>query len=234
MTEKIPLIFDMDGVLIHSNPLHEQAWLIYNRRFGIETGEAMQRRMWGRRNDDIVRDFFGADLTEEEVRAHGAAKEKLYREMAAATIEESLVPGVKEFLERHRGWPTAVASNAEPANVDFLLDAACLREYFQVIVAGHQVHRPKPHPEIYLRTAELLQARPQDCVVFEDSVTGVEAARAAGTRVVGVKTTHPDLPGVDLAIADFRDPNLDQWIRDHYSSVSSNSSSKPRTADWNK
>lgn len=212
MKTRIPLIFDMDGVLIHSNPLHEQAWLTYNRRFGIETTQEMQRRMWGRRNDDIVRDFFGTGLTEEEVRAHGAGKEKLYREMAGATMRDALVPGIGEFLERHTHSPKALASNAEPENVSFFLDSAGLREYFQVIVDGHQVMRPKPHPQIYLKAAELLRVQPRDCVVFEDSFTGVEAARAAGMRVVGVKTTHRDIPGVNLAIGDFRDEQLDAWL----------------------
>ena len=71
------MILDMDGVIVDSNPIHRDAWSIYNRRFGIETDEAMQQRMYGKRNDEIVRDFLGPHLTSEEVRAHGAAKERL-------------------------------------------------------------------------------------------------------------------------------------------------------------
>ncbi|MCU1274647.1 MAG: HAD-superfamily hydrolase, subfamily variant 3, partial [Bryobacterales bacterium] len=70
----------MDGVIIDSNPVHRQVWAQYNRLFGIETDEAMQQRLYGRRNDDIVRDFFGEHLTAEEIQAHGAAKERLFRE----------------------------------------------------------------------------------------------------------------------------------------------------------
>src|SRR5215831_13000027 len=77
----LALVFDMDGVVIDSNPLHRKAWLAYNRRFGIETTEAMQQRMYGKRNDEIVRDVFGPHLSAEDVAAHGAAKERLYRGM---------------------------------------------------------------------------------------------------------------------------------------------------------
>ena len=202
----------MDGVIINSNPWHRKAWAEYNRRFGIETDEAMLQRMYGKRNDDIVRDFFGAHLTDEQVHAHGAAKEQLYREMIRPVVNEALVPGVREFLERHRHLPIGVATNAERANVDFVLDEAHLRPYFRVVVDGHQVPNPKPYPDIYLRAAERLGTAPRDCVVFEDSFTGIEAARAAGMAVVGVTSTHDELPGVDLAIRDFHSPKLELWL----------------------
>ena len=212
LPRELALIFDMDGVIIDSNPIHRRVWAAYNRRFGIETGEAMHQRMYGRRNDDIVRDFFGAHLTAEEVRAHGAAKERLYRETIGPVIDEVLVPGVREFLKCHRSQPIGLATSAEPENVDFVLKAAQLRPYFRVVIDGHQVLNPKPHPEVYLKTAALLHVEPRDCVVFEDSFPGVEAACAAGMQVVGLTTTHHQLPGAGLAVPDFRSPNLEPWL----------------------
>ncbi|HXI41520.1 MAG TPA: beta-phosphoglucomutase family hydrolase [Bryobacteraceae bacterium] len=212
MAREPALIFDMDGVIIDSNPVHREVWAAYNRRFGIETDEAMQQRMYGRRNDDIVRDFFGDHLTLDQVRAHGAAKERLFRETIGPVLNDALVPGLREFLERHRHQPLGIATNAEPENVEFLLDNARLRPYFRAVVDGHQVARPKPHPDIYLKTAELLGAPPENCVVFEDSFTGIEAARAAGMAVVGVGTTHDAMPGVDLEIRDFTSPALEPWL----------------------
>lgn len=206
------LIFDMDGVVIDSNPVHRIAWTEYTRRHGVEMTEAMQQRMYGKRNDEIIRDFLGSRLTADEVFAHGAAKEELYREMMRPRAGESLVPGVRAFLERHCDLKFALATNAEPANVDFVLDTTALRRFFPVVVNGHQVTNPKPHPEVYLRAAELLGVPPAECVVFEDSYTGVEAGLAAGMRVVGVTTTHHDLPGVSLSIADFDDPALESWL----------------------
>jgi beta-phosphoglucomutase len=106
------LIFDMDGVIIHSNPVHREAWVLYNRRFGIETDDAMLQRMLGRRNDEIIRDFFGGNLAVEDVMAHGAAKEALYREIIGSRVSEALVPGVREFLALHQDLPVGLATNA--------------------------------------------------------------------------------------------------------------------------
>ena len=212
MARNLALILDMDGVILHSNPLHRAAWELYSRRFGIEVDEAMHQRMYGRRNDDIVRDFFGPQLTPEQVHEHGAAKERLYRERMGPVINQSLVPGVREFLERHRDLPLAMATSAEPENVDFLLERARLRPYFRAVVDGHQVQHPKPHPEIYLKAAEVLGVPPHDCVAFEDSFAGVQSAQAAGMAVVGVLTTHGELPGVDLEIRDFNSPELEPWL----------------------
>ncbi len=212
LAEGLALVFDMDGVLIDSNPMHCLAWEAFNRRYGLETTEAMRQSMYGKRNDEIIREFFGPDLAPEEVWARGAAKEELYREMIAEKLEEMLVPGLLEFLERHQSDPMAVASNAEPKNLDFLLDRGGLRRYFRVVVDGHQVRRPKPDPEIYVRTAELLKVAPANCIVFEDSYHGVEAALAAGARVIGVLTTHGYLPGTVLTVDNFGSGDLAEWL----------------------
>jgi beta-phosphoglucomutase len=202
----------MDGVIADSNPHHRLAWEGFNRRYGLETTEAMHQRMYGKRNDRIVRDFFGAALSNEEVDARGAAKEALYRETIAGQVEAMLVPGIRDFLERYRNIPKAVASNAEPANVDFLLDEGGLRSYFPVVLNGHQVSHPKPDPEIYLLAAELLHVEPAGCIVFEDSYSGVEAGRAAGMKVIGLSTTHDYLPGAELTVDNFRNGDLYAWL----------------------
>ena len=206
------LIFDMDGVIVDSNPVHREAWAAFTRRFGLETTEEMFRRTNGWRNDRILRDFFGDGLSEEEVAVRGAAKEAIYREMMGDGIEERLVPGVRQFLERYRGAPMGLASNAERANVDFLLERGGLRPYFGAVVDGSQVSRPKPDPEIYLRTAELLETAPANCIVFEDSHSGVEAAGVANMRIVLVGTTHGDLPGSNITIDNFNSRYLIEWL----------------------
>ena len=206
------MIFDMDGVLVDSNPTHREAWTAYNRRFGLETTDVMHQRMYGKRNDQIIRDFFGETLSPEEVAARGAAKERLYREMIGGRLEEILVPGLRDFLDRYEAIPKAIATNAEPANVNFLLDRANLRRYFRVVVDGHQVTHPKPHPEVYLKAAEQLGRAPVDCIVLEDSHSGVEAARAAGMRVIGVCTTHDNLPGTAITVDNFVSGELAEWL----------------------
>lgn len=212
LADGLALIFDMDGVIVDSNPLHREAWVAFNRRYGLETTDAMLERMYGRRNDQIVGDFFG-DLPADEVAARGAAKEEIYRELLANRIEATLVPGLRSFLDVFRGAPMALATNAEPENVDFVLDRAGLRRYFRVVVDGHQVSHPKPHPEIYLRAAELLEISPPNCIVLEDSHTGIAAARSAGMRVIGIGTTHVNLPHVDIMADNFCNGILTSWLR---------------------
>jgi beta-phosphoglucomutase len=213
LADGLALVFDMDGVIVDSNPLHREAWAAFNRRYGLETSDAMMERMYGQRNDQIVRDFFGDQLLAAGVAARGAAKEELYREMMGSRIEETLVAGLRPFLERYRAVPMALASNAEPENVDFVLDRAGLRQYFRVVLNGHQVTHPKPHPEVYLRAADLLGIAPGNCIVFEDSHTGVAAAQAAGMRIVGIGTTHANLPGVDIMADNFLNGNLTTWLQ---------------------
>lgn len=209
----LAMIFDMDGVIVDSNPWHTQAWLIYLRRHGIDFGDTLADQMYGKRNEELVPEFFGQGLSAAEIARHGADKEALYREMIAPRFEDALVPGVRELIARHAALPMGVATNAEPANVDFVLGKAGLRGYFRAIVDGQQVRHAKPHPEIYLLAAQRLGVEPRNCIVFEDSFSGVEAARAAGTRVVGLRTTHHDLPATDLAIDNFRSPRLEPWLR---------------------
>ena len=105
-----------------------------------------------------------------------------------------------------------MGSNAEPANIDFVLDGAGIRGHFQSIADGHQVAHPKPAPDIYLLLAQRFGVSPANCIVFEDSATGVAAGVAAGMRVVGVATSDKHLPGVEIMIQDFLDPKLHVWL----------------------
>ena len=204
----------MDGVLVHSMPLHTESWQRYLRNIGIEIPD-LEARMHGKRNAELVLDLIDKDLTHEAAFRHGAAKEQLWREMMLEKgIEQYRVRGLQDFLERHRDVPKAIGTNAEPANIKFVLEQFGLAEYFSVAVDGHQVDRPKPFPDIYLKCAELLGVEPQNCIVFEDSPTGIEAGRAAGMRLVGVETTPTHFEGVDLHIRDFESPELERWLQE--------------------
>jgi beta-phosphoglucomutase len=211
------LLFDMDGVLVHSMPLHTLAWERYLDSLGIQV-EGLESRMHGKRNSELVNDLISSTLTEEVVFAHGAEKERLFRElMLERGIDQYRIAGLPEFLERHKNLPMAIGSNAEPANIEFTLDQFGLRPYFKVAVNGHQVDRPKPFPDIYLKAAELLGLAPRQCVVFEDSPTGAQAGIAAGMRVVGVETIPTNFEGVSLAVKDFIDPRLEAWLANQLS-----------------
>lgn len=192
-------------------PLHVAVWREYLQQHGIDATHLLQH-MHGARNDALVRVLFGEHLTEDEVFAHGAAKEALFRERLDP--REHLVPGVTEFLHRHTAVPKAVGSNAEMANIAHVLAGAGLQSHFPVIVDGGQVAHAKPQPDIYLRAAAKLGLAPADCIVFEDSPTGVAAGVAAGMRVVGVNTGRlTDFPPVDLLIDHFHSPDLAPWLQ---------------------
>ena len=207
----LALIFDLDGVIVDSMPVHELAWRRYLETLGFDGGD-IPARMHGRRNDEIVRDFLGEKIDNDTVLAHGAAKERVFREMLGDRLRENLVAGIAEWLDHVEGAPMALATNAERANIDFTLDGAGLRRYFDVIVDGSEVSRPKPAPDVYLRASELLTIAPENCIVFEDSPVGVAAAVAAGMRVVGVRTHPSPLDGVVFSVANFLDPQLDGWL----------------------
>ena len=194
-------------------PLHTEAWHTYLKTMGIEIPD-LETRMHGKRNAELVRDLIGDDLSEDVIFNHGAAKEQLWREMMlAGGLDQYRVRGLAQFLQRYEKVPKAIGSNAEPANINFVLDHFGLRRYFDVTVDGQQVNRPKPAPDIYLKAAELLGIKPANCIVFEDSPTGIEAGRAAGMRLVGVETTPTRFQDVDLHIQDFADPRLENWLR---------------------
>jgi beta-phosphoglucomutase family hydrolase len=208
----LALIFDMDGVVIDSNPVHREVWVAFNRRYGVETTEAMLQRMYGKRNDEIVRDFFGEDLTNDEVARRGAEKERLYRETITGRVERMLVPGVQAFLREYQGARMAVATNAEPENVALVLERGSMRPYFQVIVDGHQVRKPKPDPEIYRLAARRLEVAEANCIVFEDSKSGVQAAHDAGMRIVGLLTTEDNLQNISVSADNFLSERLRAWL----------------------
>jgi beta-phosphoglucomutase len=207
----LAVIFDMDGVLIDSNPTHAAAWIEYLSGLDLPY-EGIDTWMAGKRNDQIMRILLGDAVSEEEIFAHGAAKEALYRSMMAPKLEVQLMPGLVAFLDTLVTLPVGLGTNAEPANVEFLLDKARLRRRFRAVVDGHQVEHPKPAPDIYLRVAELLGVDARKCVIFEDSPSGILAARAAGARVVGVDRSGRQLEGTDLTIRDFTDPALAPWM----------------------
>lgn len=206
------MLFDLDGVLVHSMPLHTEAWRRYLEKLGI-TVKDIEHSMHGKRNPELVREWFGGHLAEDAVLEHGAAKERLFRDlMQAEDPAQFRVPGLLAFLERHKDLPKAIGSNAEAANIEFVLDYLGLRRFFDVVVNGHEVKRPKPFPDIYLRAAERLGVEPSHCIVFEDSPPGVEAGRAAGMRVVVVETTPTEFEGYNLRVRDFLDPRLEPWL----------------------
>ncbi|UZR93427.1 HAD family hydrolase [Chondrinema litorale] len=213
MTTNFAAIFDMDGVIVDSNPFHKIALDQFTAKYGITMSEEeLHSKLYGRRNEEWIPHFFKKELTKKEVADYGSEKEELFREiykddvLAVAGLEALLI----KFKEA--GIPCAVGTSAPPENADFILDKTNLRKYFQAVLDSRDVSIGKPHPDIYLKAAERLQVPPNQCIVFEDALPGVEAGLAAGAKVVGVATTHShkELAHTDLVIDDFTNLNIEK------------------------
>lgn len=205
----------MDGVLVNNLEIHRQAFAEFFRRYGVERTFDELSRVFGKGNDDIMGELMPADVVERVgIRQLGYEKEAIYREIYAPIITPQ--PGLLAFLAEceREGLRSAVGSSGYKANVDFVLDKCNIRRYFEATVAGDEVTRCKPDPEIYLTAAAKLGLAPCECVVFEDAEAGIEAAKRAGMKVVALATTFDRAflatTDADMIIGDFRDISVEQ------------------------
>ena len=205
----------MDGVLVNNLEIHRQAFAEFFRRYGVERTFDELSRVFGKGNDDIMGELMPADVVERVgIRQLGYEKEAIYREIYAPIITPQ--PGLLAFLAEceSEGLRSAVGSSGYKVNVDFVLDKCNIRRYFEATVAGDEVTRCKPDPEIYLTAAAKLGLAPCECVVFEDAEAGIEAAKRAGMKVVALATTFDReflaTTDADMIIGDFRDISVEQ------------------------
>ena len=185
------VIFDWDGVVVDSSAHHERSWEIVASRRGLPLPADHFKRGFGKKNDVIIPDLGWARALR-EVAELAQEKEETYRALVREKGMQPL-PGVRELLAalRSREIPCAIGSSTERANLDLPLDLMGLRDFFRVIVSGEEVVHGKPDPSVFLLAAERLGLAPAECVVIEDALVGIEAARQAGMPVVAVATTNP-------------------------------------------
>ncbi|MFR9620584.1 MAG: HAD family phosphatase [Rikenellaceae bacterium] len=186
------VLFDMDGVLVDNMNIHVVAFDQICVKYGVEPFGNRLYEFSGMSNADIIRDLFPADVVAQlGVAALSMEKEALYRQIYAATIEP--VKGLREFLAelKAQGVKCAVGSSGVKENVEFVLEACGIADYFSALVYSDIVTRCKPDPEIYLTAAKLLDLEPSECAVFEDALAGIESARNANVaRVIALSTSH--------------------------------------------
>jgi HAD superfamily hydrolase (TIGR01509 family) len=200
------VIFDMDGVIVDSHPIHKKSWARFLELNGKQLSDIdLSYIMDGRKREEILRHFFG-QLSDEEILDLGHQKEQLFKEEAA---DLATIKGVKELLPQLRDAQVklGVASSGSAGRVNYILDSLSLRHYFAAVITGDQVAHGKPHPAIFKLACGRLLVEPTRTVVFEDSVSGVRAAKAAGTRCVGVASNgvahHLLAAGADEIVPDF-------------------------------
>jgi len=212
------LIFDMNGTMIDDMHYHELAWYnILVKELGAPlTREQVKHELYGK-NEELFARVFGQDwYTNAEVDAFTQRKEALYREEFASDLK--LIDGLAEFLGKAKAMQIslAIGTAAIPANVDFVLDNLNLRHYFPVIIGPGDVIHSKPHPEVFLKAADELGVMPENCIVFEDSPKGIEAARRAGMKAVGIASYHSakelENSNILAIINNYNDPFLNSLL----------------------
>jgi beta-phosphoglucomutase len=215
----VAFIFDMDGVIIHSNPFHKIALHQFCEKYGYHLSEdELRSKIYGRTNKQWITNLFGRTLSAEELHQYAEEKEGLFRELYKNEIKA--LNGLAHFLEKmnmHK-IPRAIGTSAPRSNVDFVMAKTNFEIHFPTILDDSFVEHGKPHPEIYLKCAAALGFAPTDCIVFEDSLSGVEAGKASGAKVVGVATTHThdELANTDFIIDDFQDLDPIELIKKVY------------------
>jgi len=189
------VLWDMDGTLVDSEEFHWIAWRDTLVGEGISITHEQFLSSFGQRNDSVISAWLGAKATPERIERISIAKEILYRDLVRAKGISPL-PGASRWVDRlhNRGWLQAISSAAPRANIDVILDALKAAHCFQGIVAAEDVSRGKPDPEVYLTAASRVGAPPVSCIVVEDAAAGIEGARRAGMRSIGVSRKGNHLP----------------------------------------
>lgn len=213
MNKETAVIFDMDGVICHTNPYHSLAFReFFSARNLNPTDEDFAGHMFGKSNSYILSHFLGRPIIGEELLLLEEEKESLFRKIYAPHIQP--IDGILEFITdlQHYGVKLGVATSAPSANLDLILSEVPIREKLGSILASEDVKKHKPDPEVYLTSAQNLGVTPEQCLVFEDSYSGISAALNAGMRVVGVLTSHTieELPKCNLYIDDYKDLSFDK------------------------
>jgi len=189
------VLWDMDGTLIDSEEFHWISWRETLQKEGVPITREQFLATFGQRNDSIIPQLLGTMATPERIEKISTAKEKLYRDLVRRHGMKPL-PGVAVWLERlhETGWLQAIGSAAPCANIEVVLEALSVAHLFQAIVSAEDVQHGKPDPQVYLVAAPRLGALPERSIVVEDAVAGVQAARRAGMRSIGVNRNGKQLP----------------------------------------
>jgi beta-phosphoglucomutase len=205
------LLFDLDGTLAETDSLHLPTWVDALEPYGVDVDEEFYKeRISGRSTGEIVRDLL-PDLTDEEGRSIGDAKEASFRERAA---ELEPLPGLADFIEhgRERGLKIALVTNAPEENVEAILPALNLRDFFDVVVLADDLEAVKPDPAPYRAALKKTGVPAEEALAFEDSVSGISSSVAAGIPTVGIASTQdPEKllnAGAFMTAKDFTDPQL--------------------------
>lgn len=196
------VIWDMDGIIIDSAPYHLKAWQEVFAKRGLNFTDDDFHSSFGMRNDTIIGGFLGEGASDEEIAAIGQEKEASFRLKIRQNPRP--LPGVVTLMAAlaERGLKMAIASSAPRENIELVINTLGIARYFTVIISEKDVTRGKPEPDGYLLAAKRLGVKPENCLVIEDAIVGVTAARRAGMHCLAVTNSHPrdSLSDADLVV----------------------------------
>lgn len=188
---KRAVIFDMNGVIVDDERIHQESWRQFCQRHNFHiTEDEFKHNVFGRTETETFQYLFHREIPPEEMQKYLTERVTI----AMDIFRPKLAPtqGIVGFIQSlHKdGIPLAIATSARKPYTSFILDGLDLRKYFSAVVTAEDIIKGKPDPEIYLKAAEELHIAPALCIAVEDSLSGIKAAKAAGMKVIGITTTH--------------------------------------------
>jgi beta-phosphoglucomutase len=205
-------IFDLDGVIVDTAKYHYLAWKRLARELGFEFTEKDNERLKGvsrMESLEILLSVGGIRIDDENVKLQLAEKKnKWYVEYINQMTKDEILPGVIKFLELLKSAGIKIAIGSASKNTITILERIGLKDFFDAIIDGTRISKAKPDPEVFLKAAEELSVRPEECCVFEDAVAGIQAAKSAGMKVIGVGDPTI-LKGADKVIQSFQGQTLE-------------------------
>lgn len=200
------ILFDLDGTLVNNMMVHHRAWQRKLKELGLDYSlERVKEEIHGV-NLEILERLFGDRFTLEERKQIAWDKEAAYREIFADDFEANIVPGAVEFIEAayKLGVPIAIGTAGPKENAEFVVDRLGIEKYMGHIVHSGMVSKGKPDPEVFQQGADALNIPLAECLVFEDSVTGAQAANNAQATAIILTTTHHESEFTEQVVANFR------------------------------
>ncbi len=205
----LTIIFDMDGVIVDTEPLHIQHLHGYLRKIGVVEPESFKRSLKGVSARDTWQMLIENFDLEDDLETLIQDSRESYIDYLESLDTLPVIPGVVQLVKtlHSKGYRLALGSSAAPKRIELFLHKLSLQKYFERIVSGDDVKKSKPAPDIFLKAAQLMQVKPSDCVVIEDANNGIAAARAAGMKCIaygGSVHNSDDLAQADLIVKDFK------------------------------
>ena len=186
------IIFDLDGTLVDSLPYHHESWRIFFKNNNLEENDFSEilKEYKGGGTLELMTSVFGDTYTRDELKKMSDDKEVIFRDIYKSKIYP--IEGLNKFLDnlKENNILLSIGSNAIRKNVLMTIQELGITNYFSSIICGDEVSRGKPDPEMYLKTLSNLKVSNNECIIFEDSIEGIEAARNADIKVVGVTSSQ--------------------------------------------